>query len=583
MKTVIRLLVFIKPFIKTALLSLLLSTITVAANVGLMGTSAYLISAAALHPSIADLQVAIVGVRFFGIARAGLRYAERLVSHSLNFHILTRMRVWFYQKLEPLAPAKLIFTRTGDILASAVADIETLEDFYIRVVSPPLVAIFATLGMGLFIGSIDHLLAFVLAVGLLLGGFGLPVLMYFLTRTNSRDLIDQRAGLNTWLLDNLQGLDVIATYDNAGQRLTELTKYNREYGQSQVLLAAKAGIGSGLNILVSNGTIWVLLLVAVPLVTSLQIPGVLLAVIALASIASFEVVLPLPTAAQKLEGALTAAGRLFRLADQTPPVPEPINKPETLVDFQSLSLRRLTFRYAPELPAALTDISLELPAGKHIAIVGPSGAGKTTIGNILQRFWDVPDGQLYLNGHEIHEFALRDVRALLGVVSQSTDLFTLTVRQNLFLARPAAPEPDLWEALGQAQLDGWVRSLPHGLDTWLGDRSLQMSGGERQRLAIARVILQRAPLFLFDEPTANLDAVTEDAVLKTLLQITQKKTLIWITHRMKGLEDLDEILVMDQGQIVDRGRHTELMAKKGLYQRMWTIQNQLLDGSGTSF
>lgn len=577
MRTVLRLMAFLKPFINALLLSLLLSAVTITANIGLMGTSAYLISAAALHPSIADLQVAIVGVRFFGIARAGLRYAERLVSHSLNFHILARMRVWFYQKLEPLAPARLLFSRSGDVLASAVADIETLEDFYIRVVSPPVVALLTTVGMGVFLGMIHPTLILPIILGLLLCAFGLPILMFLLSRKASREWIDQRGEMNAWLVDSLQGLDVLTAYDQTNRRLSEFAVMNREYGLTQMRLAVRTGIGSGLNILISSGTVWSLILIAIPLIASAQIDGVLLAVVLLASIASFEVTVTMPAAAQKLEGALTAARRLFDLADQKPAVVDRHDKPAILDGFQSLSIRSLSFRYEEDQPDAVKDFSLELPAGKHIAIVGPSGAGKTTLVNILQRFWEALDGQVFLNGNEFHAFAAKDVRTLFGVVSQTTDLFTLTVRQNLLLARPAAQEEELWQTLEQAQLAEWVRSLPQSLDTWLGDRSLQISGGERQRLAVARAVLQGAPVFLLDEPTANLDAITEEALLKTIKQITRNKTLIWITHRMKYLEDLDEIIVMDNGRIVERGEHAQLLKMRGLYYRMWNSQNQWLD------
>jgi len=577
MKTVFRLLTFLIPFIKALLLSLLLSTVTIAANIGLMGTSAYLISAAALHPSIADLQVAIVGVRFFGIARAGLRYAERLVSHSLNFHILAKMRVWFYTKLEPLALARLLFSRSGDVLTSAVADIETLEDFYIRVVSPPMVALLTTIGMGFFIGAIHPALILPLVIGLLLCAFGLPVVMYVLVRKTSRVYIDQRAEMNSWIMDTLQGLDVLTAYGETMPYLKGMEKINLEFGRTQMRLAMRSGMGSGLNLLLSNGTIWVLLFTAIPLVALSQINGVLLAVVVLASVASLEAATPMPVAAQKLEGALAAAGRLFRLEDQKPAVSDLCVKPLLVGEFQSLSLRNMSFHYSDDLPDAVTNISLDLPAGKHIAIVGPSGSGKTTIANLLQRFWDIPDGQIFLNGNEIHSFYTKDVRGLFAVVSQTTDLFTLTVRQNLLLAHPETQENDLWKALERSQLDAWVHSLPQGLDTWLGDRSLQMSGGERQRLAIARAILQDSPIFLLDEPTANLDALTEESVLTTIKQITSHKTLLWITHRMKGLENLDEIIVLDKGSILERGRHDDLIKMRGLYYRMWTTQNQMID------
>jgi ABC-type multidrug transport system fused ATPase/permease subunit len=324
------------------------------------------------------------------------------------------------------------------------------------------------------------------------------------------------------------------------------------------------------------------LAVAIHLVREGQLGGVFLAVLCLAVISSFEAVLPLPQALQHLDGSLEAGRRLFEIADTEPAVREP-DAPAPLPQEHGISLRDLSFAYEPAGPRVLDRINLDLPQGGEVAIVGPSGAGKTTLLHLLVRFWDCQEGRILVGGRDLSALDAGKWRQMVSVVSQQTYLFHATVRENLLLARPEASEAEIVRAARQAQLHEFIESLPEGYYTWIGERGLRLSGGERQRLAIARALLKDAPILLLDEPTANLDAVTEREVLRSLQALAEGRTVLVATHRLVGLEDVDQIVVLDGGRIVERGRHEELLRQGGLYQRMWELQTQRLartqDGS----
>lgn len=573
MKAFLRLLGFVRPFLGGVALSVLTGTATIASSIGLLGTSAYLISRAALQPSIAYLQVAIVGVRFFGIARGVFRYLERLSSHSVIFNLLSRLRVWFYRALEPLAPARLMRYHSGDLLQRAVGDIEVLENFYVRVIAPPLEALLITMGTAWLMGSWDFRLAGVLAGGLLLGGIGVPLISYHLGRGPGRQLVEARAGLSARYVESLQGLADLLAYGQETAVRRRLGDLERQLSGGQMRLAWSGGVGNALSQLVANLTLLAVLLVAIPLVSAGQLDGVLLAVISLVTLASFESVTPLPQAAQMLEASLNSARRLFELVDAAPAVPEPgaaLPAPQ----IGEIVVCDLTFCYEDSLPPALQQVALTLKPGRKVALVGPSGAGKSTLLALLMRFWDAPAGTLLLDGQDIRGYRSAETRRLFALVSQSTYLFTATLRQNLLLARPGASEPELERALALAGLYDWAAQLPSGLDTWLGERGQQMSGGERQRLALARALLQDAPVVLLDEPTAHLDTITERQVTETLHAVLRDRTVLWATHRLTGMEWMDEIVVLDGGCVVERGTHARLMRQDGLYARLWRIQNR---------
>ena len=563
------------PLARWMALATLLGFATVGSSMGLLTTSAYLIARAALRPSIADLQVAIVGVRFFGITRGLFRYLERYVSHHTTFRLLARLRAWFYEALEPLAPARLLQVRSGDLLARIVADVETLENVFLRVIAPPAVALLVALLAGFLLGGFDPRLAVVLLSFLLLAGVGLPLLTRALGRGVGRRLVQVRAELNSTLLDGIQGTADLLAFDQVGRHLERLGSLGGELGNLQGHMAHISGLHGALAGLLMNLATVGVLAVAIPLVNRAQLGGVYLPLLAVAVISSFEAVLPLPQAFQYLENSLEAARRLFAVVDTEPAVSEPLSPAPTPSSY-SLQVRDLRFAYEPGGPPSLDGLSFELPHGGQMAVVGPSGAGKSTLLHLLLRFWDYESGRILLGGRDLRAYRQEDVHRLVAVVSQRTHLFNATVRENLLLARPGATEAQMIHAARQADIHDFVQSLPQGYDTAVGEQGLRLSGGQRQRLAIARAILKDAPLLFLDEPTASLDAITERQVMGTLQSIMVGRTALVATHRLVGLEAADEILVLRAGRIVERGCHQDLLQAGGVYQRMWQLQTQVL-------
>jgi thiol reductant ABC exporter CydC subunit len=561
-----------------------------------MMTSAFIIAKAALHPSIADLQVAIVGVRFFGISRGVFRYLERYVSHDLNFRLLARIRVWLYQHIEPLAPAALQDYRSGDLLTRLVADVDELENFFIRVLAPPLVAIGIIALTWALLSLFSPAAALAVVVLLILAGVAFPLLVQALARRPGQQHIELRSRLNAHLVDGIQGMADLLAYGAEQRYLARVDALNQETGRVQNRLGAITALNDAGITLIMNLAVVVALALAIPAVTSSTLSGVHLAVIALGVMAAFEAVQPLPLAMQHLSATLAAARRIFQVVDTPPAVTEPQQPKPCSVEKISrkgakaqrekedeeergaptLTVRALSFRYGPNEPPALQNISFTLPPGGRIAVVGPSGAGKSTLINLLMRFWEFDQGRIELNGRDIRACSGDDVRARFSVVSQTTHIFNATLRENLLLARPTASETELWQALDQAQLADFVRSLPQGLDAWAGEMGVQLSGGEGQRLAIARAILKDAPILLLDEPTASLDAVTERALWRDLSRLMARRSVLLITHRLVGMDQMDEILVLQAGRIVERGTHEALLAAGGLYARMWALQHETI-------
>ncbi len=611
--TAVRLLRLVAPFKGWMALSALLGFATVGSAVGLMATAAFLIAGAALHPSVADLAVAIVGVRFFGLARGLFRYLERYVSHDVTFRLLARLRVCFYQALEPRPPAWMMQQRAGDLLNRIVAEVESLQHFYVRVLAPPVVALLIGVVMVLFLSAFDASLAWILAVFLLLSGVALPLLTLLGSHGLGREATRLRGELNVQLVDGLQGMAELLAFGQGPQQMERARELGRRWMAAQARMAGITGLHSGLSSLLSNLGMWTVLAAAIPLVAGGKLEGVYLPVVTLAALASFEAVAPLPAAFQQMGSSLEAARRLFEIADGEPgttdgetgrvgdgaktevgrgPVPRrPANgcrpgrgtrsllpaqssvlsprSPNPRPPAPSLVVEDLRFRYAPDEPAVLDGVSFRLPEGRSLALVGPSGAGKSTLIGLLLRFWDYQEGQITLGGRDLRSYDREELLRGIGVVAQRTHLFDGTLRENLLIARPEATDEQIDRAVQQAQLDPFVKSLPRGYETAIGELGLRLSGGERQRLAIARALLKDAPLLILDEPTANLDSLTEREVMGALRALMASRTTLVVTHRPTGLEAVDQVLVMRDARVVDRGRHGELLARKGPYRRVW--------------
>lgn len=576
-----RLLQLAAPYKGWMALSVLLGALTIGSSIGLMSTSAWIIATAALRPSVADLAVAIVGVRFFGIARGVFRYLERLVSHYVNFSLLARLRVWFYTALEPLAPARLQTLRAGELLSRSVGDIETLQNFFIRVIAPPLVAVIIAGLAAIFYAAFDPSIAVAVLAFMLLAGAALPPTIQALSRSSGRQLLQIRSELNATLVDGIQGSADLIAFGRRADQAARVNALSRDYARAQSRMASINGVQSALGVLLANLAMWAVLILAIPLVRGGALTGVDLAVLALATLASFEGVLALPPAFQYLDQNLQAANRLFEVIDATPlrPAPDQSGAADSSVspsiEQAALRVAGLRFRYAEHTPPALDDVSCEVPPGRRIAIVGPSGAGKSTLANVLLRFWDYESGRITIGGRDLRSFTPDEARRWFGVVAQQTYLFNTTIRENLRLARPDATDEEIERAARQAQLHDFIESLPHGYDTPVGEQGLKLSGGERQRLAIARALLKDAPIVIFDEATANLDPITERELWRAVEPLFADRVVMIITHRLVGLERADEIIVLNHGRVIERGTHAALLQRDGVYRRMWLRQQVL--------
>ncbi|MCB0102659.1 MAG: thiol reductant ABC exporter subunit CydD [Anaerolineales bacterium] len=575
-----RLLTFLRGNWHRVALSVLLSSITILSSVALMGTSAWLISTAAIATSIAALGVSTVGTRFFGITRAIFRYLERLVSHDVTFRLLAKLRTWFYEKLEPLAPARLMNFRSGDLLARVIGDVETLENFYVRVVSPPLTAIVVGTVTAIFLASFYPLLAPVYLTFYLSLGLFLPILAQITSRKSAEQTISLRADLQTHLVDGIQGMADLIAYGRADERLTQITANADEYGNAQRRMARVTGIHAAMGTLLTNLGMWTILFLTIPQIINGEIAGPMLASLTLLTLASFEAVLPLPLAAQMWNSAREAARRLFEVVDTEPEISEQwkVESGKLPATNHQLQITNLSFTYPSQTTPALQHLTFNLKPGTSIAIVGPSGAGKSTIANLLLRFWDYKAGEITLSGETLKEQNQDQVRERIGLVSQNSYFFNTSIYENLRFARKKVTREEVEAACKSAQIHDFILSLPKGYDTLIGEQGLRLSGGERQRLAIARVLIKDAPILILDEPTANLDPLTEGQVLETLFAVMRQKTSLLITHRLIGLEYMDEILVMNHGQIIERGTHSQLIDQDSLYRHLLYLQNRILAG-----
>lgn len=497
--------------------------LTTGSSIALMGTSAWLIARAALHPSVAELGVAIVGVRFFGISRGLFRYLERLTSHEVTFRLLRNLRVWFYETIEPLAPARLTHQRSGDLLARVMGDIETLENFYIRAAAPPVVAVLITLVMVVFTGVLHPLLALALLAAVLLVGVLLPYAAWRSGQKPGAERVTIRAEMNTALLDGIQGMAELLVFGQEQRQMERVQRLNRQLADSQRTMAFQNGWQTAAGALGVSLTVIGMLVIGIP-----RLDSIMLAPLALAVTACFEAFLPLSSAFQ-VTGSNLEAGR--RLVEMTTPDKVQNSGVKREQDSYTIEFDRVTFRYQPDHPPVLTNFSLTIPHGEQVAITGESGIGKTTLVNLLLRFWEVEQGEIRLGGVSLHNYDPEALRRLVGVVSQQPHIFNATIRENLLLARPDADENALVKAARQARIHDFIVSLPEGYDTWVGEQGYKLSGGERQRLAIARVLLKDAPILLLDEPTANLDVENASLILQAVAHASEGRTTLLITHQ----------------------------------------------------
>jgi ATP-binding cassette subfamily C protein CydC len=528
----------------------LISAATFGAGIGLIAMSGYLISRSALVDTTATLTLAIVGVRFFAVVRAVGRYLERYIGHLGTFRILTRLRVWFFQGIEPLAPAALVDDRAGDVLARIVDDVEALQDLPLRVVAPAIAAVLAgTVGTGV-LWTLDPSLAVVLVAFLLVAGVVVPAATRRLERAATDIVTAERAHLNAVSVESVNALADLVAYgreDLFGGRLDELTARRR---RAERRLARARGASTALAGLLAGLAAVATLALAIPLVRDGRLESVLLAVVPLATIATFEAVAPLANGYEHLDRCRGAARRLVHLLDRSPTVLDPPARAAgSLCGAGSVEFDHVHFRYVPGEPEALCDATFVVAAGAQVAIVGPSGSGKSTIAALLLRFWEQQRGSIRIDGVDVRDIPADESRAAVAVVAQHDHLFDTTVRDNLLLGDGDATDERLWSVLDAVALGDLVRSLPGGLDERAGEDGRRLSGGERQRLMIARALLAESSVLVLDEATAHLDPETERRVLDGVAAWRRGRTTLHIAHHADALGTPDLVLRVDGGLV----------------------------------
>jgi thiol reductant ABC exporter CydC subunit len=544
-------------------------------GIGVAVLGAALFARAVAGTAIEELYPYAAAMIILGLARGTFGYLGPYLSHVAAFRILVDLRDEFFWAIEPLAPAKLARRRTGDLVSTAVSDIELLELFFAHTAGPAVVAFIVPIIALTALATINLLLAEALLIFLILLIL-MPRLAFWLGTTLGERLRGQQALLNSQVLDTIQGMKEILSFGYSRQRLEELSENSATLLALQARQARNIGLQSAAKIsIVSAGTLAVLLCASILVRQNSLAPGFLPITMILAS-SVFLSITSVVEISKQLSLTRAAARRLFLLLDEQPAVRDesglgpavPIESIEP-----SISLQDVSFRYAPDEPLILSSISLEIPAGSTVALVGTSGAGKSTVINLMLRFWDPEAGRILLGGSDLRCYPMMQLRRLFSVVSQDVFLFSDSIRENIRLGRPEASDAEVEEVASRARIHDFIITLPQGYDTLVGERGVRLSGGERQRIAIARALLKGAPILVLDEATSSLDAENERAIKEALMERREGRTTIMIAHRLSTVVDADWIFVINGGRVVEQGRHEDLIARKGRYARLVEAQS----------
>ena len=531
---------------------ILLGVAVILTNVGLLALSGWFIAAMGLMGLgllRIDYFLPAAAIRALAILRTVGRYLERLVTHDATLRLLSDLRIWFYTHLEPLAPARLQTHRTGDLLSRIRADIDSLDNFYLRVLAPSVTAALCVLAIVLFLGHFSPGAALADLAGLLIVGLALPVLAFRLGRKPGQEAVARRGLLRADIADTVRGFEELQVFGAlARQTARHYADYEALAQTQRRQTRVEAGTASA-TLVVMQMTMLVALVIIIALASSKALPGPDVAMIALLVTASFDAVSGLPGAYRALGQTLAAARRIFEIVDTEPAVRDPASEAAPPGRFD-ITFSHVSLRYGAGDDWALRDVSLHIPAGSALGIMGPSGSGKTSLANILLRFWEFQEGEVRLGGVPIRQLSGETMRGFCAVISQQTHLFNTSIRENLRIAQPRASDAEMQEALRSAGILDEVRTMPEGLDTMVGEMGTQLSGGQARRVAIARAFLKDAPILILDEPTEGLDAFSERVVTDALARLMQGRTTLLITHRPQALRGVDHVAMMENGRRV---------------------------------
>jgi ATP-binding cassette subfamily C protein CydC len=556
MKYLVRIARLALPLWRWVLLGIFLSLATTLAHIALLALSSWFITSMAVAGALGivmNYSTPSAGVRALAIGRAGGRYAERLVNHEATFRILAALRLWFFQRIEPLAPAVLQQHRSGDLLSRIRADIDLLDDFYVRGIVPVCVAVLCAVCTFAFLHRFDPRLAWVDLVGLACSGAILPVLVGHRAERPGRERVAWAAHLRASVVEQVQGLaelEALGAIDFAASRIDTASV---ELDDRQRRLASLQGVADAQIVAISLAAVWGSVIILASGVAAGRLPGPDMAMLMIVVLANFEIVLPLPGVIQRFGEMAEAAQRLFQIIDQKPPVAEArlgVDQVHPEVPIAAgLAVRALHFRYAPELPWVIRGLSFDVLAEKRLGLAGPTGVGKSTLVSVLLRFWEYEQGRIEVTDRDGSAFDLRSLgieesRRLFSVVPQSPYLFHASIRDNLLIAKEGATDDELWWALREVSLSDLVASLPDRMEAVVGETGRALSVGEGQRLAIARALLRDAPIFILDEPTEGLDDPTAERLLDVLDRRLCGRTVIIISHRPRDHRIVDAVFPM---------------------------------------
>ncbi|MCS3424788.1 ATP-binding cassette subfamily C protein CydC [Rahnella sp. BIGb0603] len=549
-------------------LGVILAIVTLMASIGLLTLSGWFLAASAVA-GLAGLytfnyMLPAAGVRGGAITRTAGRYAERLVSHDATFRVLAHLRVFTFTKIMPLTPGGIARFRQADLLNRLVADVDTLDHLYLRVISPLISAMVVIILVTFGLSFIDVTLALTLGAIMLAMMVVLPVMFYRAGKPAGRELTALRSDYRTQLTAWLQGQGELVVFGAQPQFRQQLDDIERRWMLRQQQQAKLTGLSQAMVIAAAGLTVTLMLWLAAGGLSALPQPGALIALFVFTPLAAFEALGPVAAAFQHLGQVIASAQRVSQIIDQPADVNFPAQGP-LAAEQVSLSLKDVNFTYPGQPLPVLKNITLDVCAGEHIALLGQTGCGKSTLLQLLTRGWNLSSGSLMLNGHDITEYDEATLRQTITVVSQRVHVFNTTLRENLRMASPKCSDEQITDVLKQVDLHILLEN--EGLNAWLGEGGRQLSGGEQRRLGLARALLHDAPLWLLDEPTEGLDAETEQHILALLHKHCQNKTLLLVTHRLHGLETFDRICVMEEGQIVEQGDHQTLAAAQGRYAR----------------
>lgn len=559
------------------LLGIILAILTLLASIGLLTLSGWFLAGTSLAGFAGiysfNYMLPAAGVRGAAIFRTAGRYFERLVSHDATFRVLSHLRVFTFKKILPLSPGGIARFRQGELLNRLVADVETLDHLYIRVISPIIAAFVVIMAIMFGLGLIDARLANTLGGIMLTLLIVLPFVFYYAGKPIGRDLTDLRGQYRTVLTSMLQGQAELTVFGALPRFRQNLAQLEAKWLHRQAQQANLTGLSQSLMILASGLTATLILWLAAGGIDNSFMPEALIALFTFCALAAFEALAPVTVAFQHLGQVMTSATRISHLIEQKPDVTFPEKGGETN-NSATLTMHNICFTYPTQPMQVINHVDLTIEAGQHIALLGKTGCGKSTLLQLINRAFDPTHGTIRLNNLPIADYDEATLRSMMSVVPQRVHVFSHTLRENLLMAKEQATDEELKHVLQQVGL-GQLLENDEGLNAWMGDGGRQLSGGEQRRLGLARALLHNAPLVLLDEPTEGLDADTEQQILALLHQHCQGKAVLMITHRLHGLDKMDKICVMDGGKIVETGTHASLLQQQGHYAKFHQRQTLL--------